>query len=58
MRDAEEKYIRLLADLVEKGSGAVQLTDAVRFCARDGVLWREEADKNPPAGRKSGLSEI
>lgn len=46
VRDAEEKYIRLLADLVEKGSGAVQLTDAVRFCARDGVLWREEADKN------------
>ena len=40
VRDAEEKYIRLLADLVEKGSGAVQLTDAVRFCARDGVLWR------------------
>ena len=34
------------SDLVEKGSGAVQLTDAVRFCARDGVLWREEADKN------------
>ena len=46
VRDAEEKYIRLLADIVEKGSGAVQLTDAVRFCARDGVLWREEADKN------------
>ena len=46
VRDAEEKYIRLLADLVEKGSGAVQLTDAVRFCARDGVLWREETDKN------------
>ena len=46
VRDAEEKYIRLLADLVETGSGAVQLTDAVRFCARDGVLWREEADKN------------
>ena len=46
VRDAEEKYIRLLADLVEKGSGAVQLTDAVRFCARDGVLWREEADQN------------
>ena len=43
VRDAEEKYIRLLADLVEKGSGAVQLTDAVRFCARDGVLWRYRA---------------
>ena len=46
VRDAEEKYIRLLAALVERGSGAVQLTDAVRFCARDGVLWREKADKN------------
>ena len=24
----------------------MQLTDTVRFCARDGVLWREEADQN------------
>ena len=42
MRDAEEKYIRLLAELVEQGSGAVQLTDMVRFCAGSGMLWQEE----------------
>ena len=41
IRDAEEKYIRLLADLIRQGSGAVQLTDAVRFCAGEGVFWRE-----------------
>ena len=42
VRDAEEKYIRLLAELVEQGSGAVQLTDPVRFCAGSGMLWQEE----------------
>ena len=42
VRDAEEKYIRLLAELVEQGSGAVQLTDTVRFCAGSGMLWQEE----------------
>ena len=42
VRDAEEKYIRLLAELVEQGSGAVQLTDMVRFCAGSGMLWQEE----------------
>ena len=42
VRDAEEKYIRLLAELVEQGSGAVQLTGSVRFCAGGGVLWMEE----------------
>lgn len=41
VRDAEEKYIRLLAALVETGSGAVQLTEQVRFCAAGGVLWQE-----------------
>ena len=46
VRDAEEKYIRLLAALVERGSGAVQLTDNVRFCGREGLLWREESDNN------------
>ena len=33
VRDPEEKYIRLLAQLVQQGSGAVQLTGKVRFCA-------------------------
>ena len=42
VRDAEEKYIRLLAELVEQGSGAVQLTDTVRFCAGSRMLWQEE----------------
>ena len=42
VRDAEEKYIRLLCALVEQGSGAVQLTGSVRFCAGGGVLWMEE----------------
>jgi len=46
VRDAEEKYIRLLSQLVKDGSGAVQLTDAVRLCTRDGLLWREETNKN------------
>ena len=41
MRDPEEKYIRLLAQLVQQGSGAVQLTGKVRFCAADGVLRQE-----------------
>ena len=48
VRDAEEKYVRLLARLVRQGSGAVQLTDEVRFCAGGGVFWREER----PAGRE------
>lgn len=45
VRDAEEKYIRLLAELVEQGSGAVQLTDTVRFCAgsRDALAGKEPA---------------
>ena len=42
VRDAEEKYIRLLSELVQSGSGAVQLTSAVRLCAREELLWREE----------------
>ncbi len=43
VRDAEEKYVRLLAELVEQGSGAVQLTDTVRFCAGSGMLlWQEK----------------
>ena len=58
VRDAEEKYIRLLAALVERGSGAVQLTDNVRFCGREGLLWREESDNNiRPQGEKSDVPE-
>ena len=58
VRDAEEKYIRLLAALVERGSGAVQLTDNVRFCGREGLLWREESDNNiRPQGEKADVPE-
>ena len=41
-RDAEEKYIRLLEQVVKQGSGAVQITGAVRFCAGKGLFRREE----------------
>ena len=40
VRDAEEKYVQLLCGLVRRGSGAVQLTDRVRFCAKDGCFWQ------------------
>lgn len=40
VRDAEEKYIRLLAAVVQAGGGAVQLTDAVRFAVQGGCLYR------------------
>ena len=42
VRDAEEKYVQLLCGLVRQGSGAVQLTEAVRFCAGQGIFWKEE----------------
>ena len=48
LRDPEEKYIRLLAQLVQQGSGAVQLTGKIRFCAAGGVLWQETQAE--PAG--------
>ncbi len=42
VRDAEEKYIRLLEALVRRGSGAVQLTGEIRFRAGEGTFWREK----------------
>ena len=50
VRDAEEKYIRLLAALVRRGSGAVQLTGTIRFHAGEGTFWRE---KTPDACPKN-----
>ena len=50
VRDAEEKYIRLLEQLVQLGSGAVQLTGEVRFCAGGGMLRREEHLPEETAG--------
>ena len=47
VRDAEEKYVQLLCGLVRRGSGAVQLTDRVRFCAGDGCFWQEIVPERP-----------
>ena len=52
-RDPEEKYIRLLCEMAARGSGAVQLTGTVRFCAGGEMLWREET----PAGPAPDLPE-
>ena len=41
VRDAEEKYVQLLCAVVRQGSGAVQLTGQVRFCAGNGCLWQK-----------------
>lgn len=49
VRDAEEKYVALLCGLVRQGSGAVQLTKNVRFCAGQDVFWQECAQ---PSGEK------
>ena len=45
VRDAEEKYVRLMVSLVQRGKGAVQLTDDVRFAADNGFLWQENPDE-------------
>lgn len=39
VRDAEEKYVNLLRFLVLRGEGALQLTDAVTYKAKDGRLF-------------------
>lgn len=49
-RDPEELYIRLLCDLVQRGSGAVQLRPEVRMRAGQGFFWQEETWPVPPAG--------
>ena len=41
VRDAEEKYVQLLCAVVRQGSGAVQLTGQVRFCAGNSCLRQE-----------------
>ena len=47
VRDAEEKYVRLLEGCVAAGSGAVQLRPALRFCAAQGLLRRETGLQQP-----------
>ena len=39
--------LQLLCGLVRRGSGAVQLTDRVRFCAGDGCFWQEIVPERP-----------
>ena len=48
VRDAEEKYVQLLCAVVQQGSGAVQLTGQVRFCAGNGCLRQEMLPDAPP----------
>ena len=50
-RDPEERYIRLICRMVERGAGAVQLRPGVRLRAGQGCLWRE----TPPPARPAGL---
>ena len=58
VRDPEEKYIRLLAQLVQQGSGAVQLTGKVRFCAADGVLRQETLPDTLPWQLESAPQQV
>ena len=46
VRDPEEKYIRLLCALVQRGGGAVQLREDLRYAAAGGFLW-QESEKTP-----------
>ena len=48
VRDAEEKYVQLLCAVVRQGSGAVQLTGQVRFCAGNGCLRQETLSQALP----------
>lgn len=52
VRDAEEKYVQLLCGLVRRGSGAVQLTDRVRFVPETDASGRRLC-RNGPGSRKT-----
>ena len=54
-RDAEEKYIRLLEQVIRQGSGAVQITGNVRFGVSRGKLRREEC---PQEWKKAGTEPV
>ncbi len=56
VRDAEQKYTDALMNLVREGTGAVQLTDTVRFVANGGFLLCEEC-ATPPVRRGQGASD-
>ncbi len=62
-RDPEQKYIELLAQLVRRGSGAVQLTDKALFRAQGGRLYMQTGGEAPlqtaaPQPLRPGIYEL
>ena len=58
VRDAEEKYVQLLCAVVRQGSGAVQLTGQVRFCAGNGFLRQEMLPDALPRQQESAPQQV
>ena len=58
VRDAEEKYVQLLCAVVRQGSGAVQLTGQVRFCAGNGCLRQETLPQVLPRQPESAPQQV
>ena len=58
VRDAEEKYVQLLCAVVRQGSGAVQLTGQVRFCAGNGCLRQETLPQALPGQPESAPQQV
>ena len=58
VRDAEEKYVQLLCAVVRQGSGAVQLTGQVRFCAGNGCLRQETLPQALPRQPESVPQQV
>ena len=58
VRDAEEKYVQLLCAVVRQGSGAVQLTGQVRFCAGNGCLRQETLPQALPRQLESVPQQV
>ena len=58
VRDAEEKYVQLLCAVVRQGSGAVQLTGQVRFCAGNGCLRQETLPQALPRQLESAPQQV
>ena len=58
VRDAEEKYVQLLCAVVRQGSGAVQLTGQVRFCAGNSCLRQETLPQALPRQLESAPRQV
>ena len=58
VRDAEEKYVQLLCAVVRQGSGAVQLTGQVRFCAGNGCLRQETLPQARPSQTERAPQQV